>query len=174
MTSSKVAVLRTSPEKAFEDYGRAMRMVDYRSYLPPDKDTALKINISWAKFYPACSTTPWQLEAVIRALLEDGYSRDLVHACHNRTVVVNARNGERKNRQKVVVERYGLRNVHLYDQGEEWIRYEPKGQTKVLICHIEASSEPLGQLMNKTEDTLVFTTFGLQWREIETQVITIF
>ncbi len=132
MTRSKVAVLRTSPETAFEDYGRAMRMADYRSFLPPDKDTALKINISWAKFYPACSTAPWQLEGVIRALLADGYEKDLIHACHNRTVVVNSRNGERKNRQKVVVDRYGLRNIHLYEPGEEWIRYEPKGQTKVL------------------------------------------
>ncbi len=132
MTRSKVAVIRTSPEAAFEDFGRAMRMAGYKDHLPPDKDTALKVNISWAKFYPACSTTPWQLEGVVRTLLDDGYSRDLIHACNNRTVVVSARSGERKNRHKVVVEKYGLRNIHLYEESEEWIRYEPKGKTQVL------------------------------------------
>ena len=132
MTHPKVAVIRTSPETAFEDYGRAMRLAGYEDTLSKDKDTALKINISWAKFYPACSTTPWQLEGVIRTLLADGYVADLIHACHNRTVVVSARAGERKNRQKVVVDRYGLRNIHLYEKNEEWMRYEPKGETKVL------------------------------------------
>ena len=132
MTRSKVAVVRTQPETVFEDYARAMRMAGYQDVLSKDKDTALKINISWGKFYPACSTTPWQLEGVIRTLLADGYPRDLIHACHNRTVVVSARTGERKNRQKVVVDRYGLRNVHLYEKDVEWIRYEPKGETKVL------------------------------------------
>jgi uncharacterized protein (DUF362 family) len=132
LTHPKVAVIRTTPETVFEDYGRAMRLADYADTLPKDKDTALKINISWGKFYPSCSTPPWQLEGVIRTLLADGYPPDLIHACHNRTVVVSARRGERKNRQKVVVDRYGLRNVHLYEKSEEWIRYEPKGETKVL------------------------------------------
>lgn len=132
MIRAKVAVVRTHPESVFEDCARAMRLAGYQNALPKDKDTALKINISWGKFYPACSTTPWQLEGVIRTLLADGYSADLIHACHNRTVVVSARSGERNNRHKVVVDRYGLRNVHLYERGEEWIRYEPEGQTKVL------------------------------------------
>jgi uncharacterized protein (DUF362 family) len=127
-----VAVVRTKPETVFDDYGRAMRLAGYRDALPKDKDTALKINISWGKFYPACSTTPWQLEGAVRTLLADGYQRELVHACHNRTVVVSARTGERKNRHKVVVDRYRLRNVHLYEKSEEWTVYQPKGETRVL------------------------------------------
>lgn len=132
MTRSKVAVVRTHPERVFEDYGRAMRMAGYQRALPKHKDTALKINISWGKFFPACSTTPWQLEGVLRTLLADGYRRERVHACHNRTVVVSARTGERQNRHKVVVDRYGVRNVHLYAKDEGWIRYEPRGKTAVL------------------------------------------
>jgi uncharacterized protein (DUF362 family) len=132
MLRSKVAVLRTHPDTIFDDISRAMRMADYMEALPKDKDTALKINISWGKFYPACSTTPWQLEGVIRTLLEDGYQRDLIHACQNRTVVVSAKTGEHKNRQKVVVDSYRIRNIHLYKKQEKWIRYEPKGKTKVL------------------------------------------
>ena len=72
MAKSKVAVLYTKPESVFEDYHRLMNLAGYQQTLPKDRDTALKINISWHYFYPACSTTPWQLEGVIRAMLEDG------------------------------------------------------------------------------------------------------
>jgi uncharacterized protein (DUF362 family) len=129
---SKVAVLKTTSETVLEDYGRLMRMADYEKYLPKGKDTALKINISWGIFYPACSTTPWQLDGVIKTMLEDGYQTELIHGCHNRTVVVDAKQGEVNNKQRqVVVDKYGLRNVHLYEN-ERWIRYEPKGEILVL------------------------------------------
>jgi uncharacterized protein (DUF362 family) len=127
----KVAVLKTRPETVLEDYKKLMRLAEYEKYLPKDKDTALKINISWHHFYPACSTTPWQLEGVIKTMLADGYRKELIHACHNRTVVVSAKKGEVANKHKPVIEKYGLRNIHLY-QGEEWVRYEPKGKMLVL------------------------------------------
>jgi uncharacterized protein (DUF362 family) len=120
MTHGKVAVLRTTPETVLEDYHTLLNLAGYQDHLSKDHDTALKINISWHTFYPACSTTPWQLEGVIRALLADGYRPELVHGCHNRTVVVDARVGEVNNKHRGVLEKYGLRNIHLY-QGEEWI-----------------------------------------------------
>jgi len=120
MGRSKVAVLRTEPSTVFGDYHRLMNLAGYQDVLAKDVDTALKINISWHFFYPGSSTTPWQLEGVIRAMEQDGYSRDLIHACHNRTVVIDAHLGERENKQLGVVEKYGLRNVHLYE-GEEWV-----------------------------------------------------
>jgi uncharacterized protein (DUF362 family) len=129
--SPTVAVLKTSPETYHEDCRRAMHLAGYRQFLPTDKDTALKINISWHYFYPACSTTPWQLDAVIKTLLADGYSKELIHGCHNRTVVVSAKRGENANKHKAVLDRHGLRNVHLYE-GEEWVRYEPKARMRVL------------------------------------------
>ncbi len=129
---SKVAVLKTTPQTVLDDYGRLMRLADYQKYLPKDKDTALKINISWGIFYPACSSVPWQLDGVIKTLLEDDYKRELIHGCHNRTVVVDAKVGEVNNKQRqVVVDKYGLRNVHLYEN-ERWIKYEPKGEILVL------------------------------------------
>ena len=96
MSKSKVAIVKTSPATVLEDYHRLMNLADYQSVLAPDLDTALKVNISWHFFYPGCSTTPWQLEGVIRAMKRDGYSSDLLHACHNRTVVIDARLGERE------------------------------------------------------------------------------
>jgi uncharacterized protein (DUF362 family) len=115
-----VAILRTSPATAISDYHRLMNLAGYRSVIDPTAETALKINISWHFFYPAASTTPWQLDGVIRALLRDGYDLSRVHACHNRTVVIDAHLGERENKQLPVVQAHGLANVHLYE-GEEWI-----------------------------------------------------
>jgi len=135
MAKSKVALLRTTPRTVFADYHRLMNLADYQEVLPKDADTALKINISWHFFFPGSSTTPWQLEGVIRALKQDGYAPHLIHACHNRTVVIDAHLGERENKQVNVVEAHGLRNVHLYE-GEDWI---PIGEavgdlTKKFLC----------------------------------------
>ena len=117
---SKVAILRTSPATVLEDYHRLMNLAGYRDALPRDRDTALKINISWHFFMPASSTTPWQLDGVIRAMKRDGYDPALIHGCHNRTVVIDAHFGEEQNKQIDVIRAHGLRNVHLYE-GEEWI-----------------------------------------------------
>ncbi|HOX45211.1 MAG TPA: DUF362 domain-containing protein [Myxococcota bacterium] len=117
---SRVAVLRTSPRTVFEDTHALMNLAGYREVIDPAVDTALKVNISWHHFYPAASTTPWQLDGVIRAVLRDGYAPERLHACHNRTVVIDAHLGERENKQLPVVEAHGLRNIHLYE-GEEWI-----------------------------------------------------
>jgi uncharacterized protein (DUF362 family) len=133
MPRSRVAVLKTSPATVIDDYKRLMRLANYQQFLPKDKETALKINITWHYFYPACSTTPWQLDGVISTLLEDGYSKGKLYGCHNRTVVVSARRGEVANKHKqVLVDKFGLRNVHLYEKGEEWVRYEPHAKMLVL------------------------------------------
>ena len=120
MGRSRVAVVRTSPRTVLEDYHRVMNLADYQSVIARDVDTALKVNISWHFFYPASSTTPWQLDGVIRAMRRDGHPAENLHACHNRTVVIDAHLGERENKQLPVVEAHGLRNVHLYE-GEDWI-----------------------------------------------------
>jgi len=120
MTKSKVAILRTSPATVLRDYHQLMNLAGYQEVISKDVDTALKINISWHFFYPGSSTTPWQLEGVIRAMKKDGYNSNLIHACHNRTVVIDAHLGERENKQINVINAHGLKNVHLYE-GAEWI-----------------------------------------------------
>jgi len=129
---SKVAVLKTTPDTVLDDTARVMQLAGLEAHLPKGKETALKINISWHRFYPACSTTPWQLEGVIRGLVASGYPAESLYGAHNRTVVVSARRGEVANKHKPVLEKYGVRNVHLYEKGEEWVRYEPKGRLRVL------------------------------------------
>ena len=117
---SKVAVLRTSPRTVFEDYHRLLNLADYQNVIAKEVETALKINISWHFFFPGCSTTPWQLDGVIRAMKRDGYDPNLIHGCHNRTVVIDAHLGEKENKHLPVIEAHGLKNIHLYE-GEEWI-----------------------------------------------------
>ncbi len=126
----RVAILRTRPETVLDDYQRLMELAGFEEALPKDKDTILKINISWQTWYPACSTTPWQLEGVIRTLQKAGY-QNLIGA-HNRTVVVDAYVGERNNKHKPIVDAYGVRNVHLYEPEVKWVRYEPKAPLLVL------------------------------------------
>ena len=62
----KVAVLKTSPETILDDYQRLMELAGFKESLKPDIRTGIKINISWQTWYPACSSTPWQIEGVIR------------------------------------------------------------------------------------------------------------
>ncbi len=118
---STVAILRTSPRTVLSDYHELLNLAGYQDVVSKDIDTALKVNISWHFFFPGSSTTPWQLEGVIRAMKRDGYTPDLIHACHNRTVVIDAHLGERENKQLPVVEAHGLRNIHLYEGDEEWV-----------------------------------------------------
>ncbi len=126
----KVAVLKTAPETVLEDYGRLLKLANYQDVLPVDKETLLKINISWQTWYPACSTVPWQLEGVIKQLRTDGYQR--LFAAHNATVVVDAYVAERNNKQRYVTDKFGIPSWHLYEPEFEWVRYEPKEPFLVL------------------------------------------
>jgi len=132
---STVAILRTTPATVLRDYREMMNLAGYQDVIAKDADTALKVNISWHFFFPGSSTVPWQLDGVIRALKADGYDQNLIHACHNRTVVIDAHLGERENKQVNVVEAHGLRNIHLYE-GEEWIgvRDAVGDLTKKFLC----------------------------------------
>ncbi|NQT93329.1 MAG: DUF362 domain-containing protein [Lentisphaerae bacterium] len=121
MSKATVAILKTTPATVIRDYHRVMNLGGYRDVILQDRDTALKINISWHFFFPAASSTPWQIDGVIRAMKRDGYDSHLIHGCHNRTVVIDARLGEAENKQINVIELHKLRNVHLYDEGEEWV-----------------------------------------------------
>src|SRR5688572_16503 len=109
MARSQVAILKTSPATVLRDHHEVMNLAGYQDVLPKDTDTALKINISWHFFFPGSSTTPWQLEGVIQAMKRDGYDPALIHACHNRTVVIDAHLGETENKQLPVIKKHGLR-----------------------------------------------------------------
>ncbi|MGZ7046494.1 MAG: DUF362 domain-containing protein, partial [Candidatus Aminicenantales bacterium] len=108
MTRAKVAVLRTSPATVLDDYRKLMELAEYGRFLPKDRDTLIKLNLSWTKYFPACSSEPWQVEGVVRTLVEGGFPRDRLFPVENKTVVTNPRKGARNNKWLPVLERYGL------------------------------------------------------------------
>jgi uncharacterized protein (DUF362 family) len=86
-----------------------MRMAGYRQVLSRDAPTLVKLNLSWTKYFPSCSSEPWQLEGVLRTMLEDGYRADRLLPVENRTVVTDPWKGARNNRWLPVLDRYGLK-----------------------------------------------------------------
>ncbi|MCU0485321.1 MAG: DUF362 domain-containing protein [Anaerolineales bacterium] len=129
-----VAVLKTSPATVLEDIGRVMHLAGMEAALPQGVRTGLKINISWQTWYPACSTTPWQLEGAIRALQAAGY-HDLV-GVHNDTVVVDTSDGERNNKHRFVTDQYQIPCLYLYNQDFEWIEYAPKRRPFLVLDQV--------------------------------------
>ena len=119
---SVVALLRTRPETVVEDYGRLMRLVKYGEVLPRDQDLILKLNLSWTKYFPACSSQPWQVDGVLTALAEDGYDRRRIFPVENKTVVTNPVAGCRNNKWRPVLDRHGVPFIPLPDV--EWTVYK--------------------------------------------------
>ena len=115
---SQVAVLRTRPETVVADYGRLMRLVKYDQVLPREQDLIVKLNLSWTKYFPACSSQPWQVDGVLTTLLEDGYERRRIFPVENKTVVTNPVEGCRNNKWSPVLQRHGLPFIPLPDV--EW------------------------------------------------------
>lgn len=121
----KVAVLRTTPDTVLEDYRQLMHLAGYQEALPRNRELLIKLNLSWTKFFPACSSPPWQLEGVIKTLLEDGYRKEQLYPVENKTVVTNPRQGAVNNKWTPVLEKYGLPFIALPEV--EWVKYEFKG-----------------------------------------------
>jgi uncharacterized protein (DUF362 family) len=126
----KVAVVKTTPATVLEDVEKVMKLACVEDALNKDTRTGLKINISWQTWYPACSSTPWQIEGVIRTLQGSGFT-DLV-GVHNDTVVVNTSDGERNNKHRYVTDKYEVPCLYLYNEDFEWFEYKPKKPFLVL------------------------------------------
>lgn len=125
---SKVSVLKTSPSTVLEDYRRLMHLADYKKYLPKNKETVLKLNLSWSLYYPACSTEPWQLEGVLKTMLDDGYRK--LHPMENRTVVTDVWKGAQGNKWLPILKKYGQKYEPLTEV--EWVKFKPKGELLAL------------------------------------------
>jgi uncharacterized protein (DUF362 family) len=119
--TARVAVVRTRPATVLEDYGRVMDLAGYRDTLSRDRDTLLKLNLSWTKYFPSCSSQPWQVDGVARTLLRDGFDRRRLIPVENKTVVTNPREGCRNNRWEGVLRDQGLTFTPLTDV--EWRVY---------------------------------------------------
>ena len=125
---SEVGLMKTSPKTIIDDYSKLMRQLDYQKYLPKNKKTILKLNLSWSLYFPACSTQPWQLEGVLKTLIEDGY-KDVI-AVENKTVVTNPIKGAENNKWKDILDKYGIEYIPL--NTVKWVKYKPKNKILIL------------------------------------------
>jgi len=122
MGYGKVAVLKTNAEDVLTDYKKLLHLIDYKSILDNSQDIIIKLNLSWTKYFPACSSQPWQVEGVVKTFIEDGYSPDKLLPVENKTVVTNPLKGARNNLWMPVLEKYGLGFTPLPEV--EWTRYK--------------------------------------------------
>jgi hypothetical protein len=127
MDRARVAVLRTRRETVVADYGWLLRLAGYDRVLPRDGELLPKLNLSWTRYFPACSTQPWQLEGVVRTLLADGYRLERLHPIENQMVVTSPRRGTANNRWLPVLERHGLPFIP-----EGGVRFRPGSPTAVV------------------------------------------
>lgn len=122
--TSRVAVLFTSPEAVLDDYRRVMELAGWRESLTGERELLLKLNLSWTKYFPSCSTQPWQLEGVLRTLVDGGYAPDRIIPVENKTVVTHPVQGARNNCWIPVLEKYGCSFQPLTEV--EWSVYKFK------------------------------------------------
>jgi len=124
-----VGVVSTTPESVLDDYQKVLELADFAGSMDPSADTLLKLNLSWTKYFPACSSQPWQLEGLLRGLLGAGFARERLTAVENKTVVTDPRKGARLNSWMPILEAYGIPFQPLtevewtvYDFGDELLK----------------------------------------------------
>ncbi|HUS13703.1 MAG TPA: DUF362 domain-containing protein [Chloroflexia bacterium] len=127
---AKVAVVKASPNTVLDDYARLMHLADYQQAIPKENDTLIKLNLSWSKYFPACSSEPWQVEGVVRTLIQDGYDPQRLRPIENKTVVTNPIKGAKENLWLPILRKYGLYFTPL--PGVEWVNFDFQSPLMIL------------------------------------------
>ena len=128
---SVVAIVKTKPETVLNDTKSIMMDAGLKEHLPVDKPVILKDNISWHFPFLSANTTPWQLEATIQCLKENGYTD--ISAVQNETVVTNAFKGEKLDRYVPIFRNHKIPVLYNFNKEDiTWSVYQPKGETLVL------------------------------------------
>ena len=124
MKRSTVVVQRTNPETVVSDYTELMQKAGYLDSISKDIPTLIKLNLSWTKYFPACSSQPWQVEGVLKTLIDDGFNKDMLFPVENKTVVTDPHKGSKNNCWTPVLEKYDVPFTPLPEV--KWITYEFK------------------------------------------------
>ncbi|MFX0056725.1 MAG: DUF362 domain-containing protein [Candidatus Hodarchaeota archaeon] len=103
-----IFVVKTTPKTILDDYKKLMHLTNYQQIYDKNEKTIIKLNLSWSKFFPACSSPPWQLEGVIKTMIEDNFKPNKIFTAENRTVVTNIEMGLRSNKWQPIIEKYGI------------------------------------------------------------------
>jgi len=111
--NSQIFVVKTSPKSILDDYQKLMDLANYQKFFEKSQKIILKLNLSWSKFFPACSSPPWQVEGVLQAMIKDGYDPRKIFTAENRTVVTNIEKGLKGNKWGPIIKKYGVWFVPL-------------------------------------------------------------
>ncbi|MFX0032188.1 MAG: DUF362 domain-containing protein [Promethearchaeota archaeon] len=103
---NQVFVLKTKPSSVLKDYKTLLDIAEYQKFFSKQEKIIIKLNLSWSKFFPACSSPPWQLEGVLKSMVEDGYDPQKLFTAENRTVVTNIEKGLMGNRWRPILKKY--------------------------------------------------------------------
>ena len=101
--NSQIFIVKTSPKTVLEDYKKLMHLANYEKHYSKDKKTIIKLNLSWSKFFPACSSPPWQVEGVLKTMVDDGFKSKNLFTAENRTVVTNIEKGLKGNKWAPII-----------------------------------------------------------------------
>ena len=141
--TSKVAVLRVTPDSILSDIDRLVELAGVSTALAAGKTTILKDNISWHFPFPAANTTPWQLEGTIQALTRRGFTDQV--CVQNKTVVTNTFKGEDLNHYVPIFKRYGIPvRYNFKDEDMTWVPYRPKARMRFLASILRPAQATLG------------------------------
>ncbi len=110
---SRIFVIKTSPKAVIDDYAKLMKIAGYENFYHKNDKIIIKLNLSWSKFFPACSSPVWQVEGVLKTLVEDGYDPHKIFTAENRTVVTNIEKGLKENKWSPILKKYGVRFIPL-------------------------------------------------------------
>ncbi|MFX1554127.1 MAG: DUF362 domain-containing protein [Promethearchaeota archaeon] len=113
LKNSKIYIIKTSPKTVFYDYKRLMQLADYKNHFKKNEKIIIKLNLSWSKFFPACSSPPWQVEGVLKSMIDDGFNPRNLFTAENRTVVTNIEKGLKGNKWGPIFKKYGVWFVPL-------------------------------------------------------------
>jgi uncharacterized protein (DUF362 family) len=81
-SGAPVALVRTVPqrERVLEQVARAMELAEWRRFVSPGADIALKPNLGWDKLIPGATSAPWVVEGVILTIRDHVRSITLVES----------------------------------------------------------------------------------------------
>jgi uncharacterized protein (DUF362 family) len=107
-----VSIVETGPDfsQVFNAVQEAMRLVNWKQYISPGADIALKPNLGWDKLIPGAISAPWVVEAVI--LIIRNYVGD-IFLVESDQVVVNVEDAFHLTGLDAVCQRQNIRWVNL-------------------------------------------------------------
>ncbi len=123
----RVYLKKTTPRTVIQDYAKLMDMAEYNKCFSSDKKTIVKLNLSWSKYFPACSSPPWQVEGVLKKLKDDGFKGRKIFTAENKTVVTNIKKGLIGNKWEPIITKYNTFFVPLTR-----VKFEPFKSKKPL------------------------------------------